>query len=180
LKQSNKKRKGEKIMNRLMKKMYDMKNRKEDNRGFSLVELIIVIAIMAILVGIVGTQVIPYINKSKEAKDLQIINSYSTAATTAYSSYAEKCTADTTVIVYGTNADGTGTPAKTLETEILTLTGYTTQSDLNKKMASTKGKTIQAIKIDIDITNHKITTQAYSDTACSTGKEVLDAVIADL
>jgi type IV pilus assembly protein PilA len=52
------------------------KNEKKDNKGFSLVELIIVIAIMAILVGIVGTQVIPYINKSKEAKDFQIINSF--------------------------------------------------------------------------------------------------------
>ena len=31
------------------------KNEKKDNKGFSLVELIIVITIMAILVGIVGT-----------------------------------------------------------------------------------------------------------------------------
>ena len=74
-----------------LQKLYDMRDKKKaDNKGFSLVELIIVIAIMAILVGIVGTQVIPYINKSKEAKDFQIINSYSTAATTAYSSNAEK------------------------------------------------------------------------------------------
>ena len=64
-----------KIMNKFQKKLA---NRKKDNKGFSLVELIIVIAIMAILVGIVGTQVLPYINKSKEAKDFQIINSYCT------------------------------------------------------------------------------------------------------
>ena len=65
-----------KIMNKFQKKLT---NRKEDNKGFSLVELIIVIAIMAILVGIVGTQVIPYINKSKVAKDQQVLNSISTA-----------------------------------------------------------------------------------------------------
>ncbi|MBQ6094530.1 MAG: prepilin-type N-terminal cleavage/methylation domain-containing protein, partial [Lachnospiraceae bacterium] len=35
--------------------------KKLNNKGFSLVELIIVIAIMAILVGVVGTQVIPYL-----------------------------------------------------------------------------------------------------------------------
>ena len=57
----------------LLKKLYDMRSkRKADNKGFSLVELIIVIAIMAILVGVVGTQVIPYIEKSRKAKDTQI------------------------------------------------------------------------------------------------------------
>ena len=66
-----------KIMNKFQKKLA---NRKKDNKGFSLVELIIVIAIMAILVGIVGTQVIPYISKSKVAKDQQVLNSISTAA----------------------------------------------------------------------------------------------------
>ena len=73
-------------MKKIMELLQNMKakNEKKDNKGFSLVELIIVIAIMAILVGIVGTQVLPYINKSKEAKDFQIINSYGTAATTAY------------------------------------------------------------------------------------------------
>lgn len=42
--------------------------KKINNKGFSLVELIIVIAIMAILVGIVGTQVLPYIDKAKKRK----------------------------------------------------------------------------------------------------------------
>ena len=88
-------------MKKIMELLQNMKakNEKKDNKGFSLVELIIVIAIMAILVGIVGTQVLPYINKSKEAKDFQIINSYGTAATTAYSSNAEKTTAATTIVM---------------------------------------------------------------------------------
>lgn len=169
-----------KIMNKFQKKLT---NRKKDNKGFSLVELIIVIAIMAILVGIVGTQVLPYINKSKEAKDFQIINSYCTAATTAYSSNAEKTTAVTTVIIGGTNTDATGAPAKTLETEINTLTGYTGISALTAKMGSKKGQSIKAVKIVIDPTDSgskKITAQAYSDTACSAGKEVFDTVTTQL
>lgn len=165
-----------KIMNKFQKKLA---NRKEDNKGFSLVELIIVIAIMAILVGIVGTQVLPYINKSKEAKDFQIINSYGTAATTAYSSNAEKVTEVTTIIVYGTNTDAAGKPAATLETEIKDLVGYTDASKLVAKMGSTKGKKIAAVKIVIDPKTAKtITTQAYEDVACT--KPIFDQVVTQL
>ena len=62
-------------MKKIMELLQNMKakNEKKDNKGFSLVELIIVIAIMAILVGIVGTQVVPYISKSKVAKDQQVL-----------------------------------------------------------------------------------------------------------
>ena len=58
--------------------------KKINNKGFSLVEMIIVIAIMAILVGIVGTQVLPYIDKAQKAKDIQIVSGYCTDATTAF------------------------------------------------------------------------------------------------
>ncbi|MDD6207312.1 MAG: type II secretion system protein [Clostridiales bacterium] len=51
-----------------------------DNKGFSLVELIIVIAIMAILVGVIGSQVIPYIEKSRVSKDKSTLD-------TAYTSW---------------------------------------------------------------------------------------------
>lgn len=167
-------------MKKIMEMLQNMKakNEKKDNKGFSLVELIIVIAIMAILVGIVGTQVLPYINKSKEAKDFQIINSYGTAATTAYSSDAENVTADTTIIVYGTNKDETGKPAATLETEIKTLTGYDTAKKLQEKMGSKKGEKISAVKVEISLTNKTITTQAYEDAACTT--PVFDKVVTQL
>lgn len=167
-------------MKKIMELLQNMKakNEKKDNKGFSLVELIIVIAIMAILVGIVGTQVLPYINKSKEAKDFQIINSYGTAATTAYSSDAENVTADTTIIVYGTNKDETGKPAATLENEIKTLTGYDAPEKLQDKMGSKKGKKINAVKVEISLTNKTITTQAYEDAACT--KPVFDKVVTQL
>lgn len=58
-----------------MKKMTN----KMDNKGFSLVELIIVIAIMAILIGVVGSQVIPYIEKSRVSKDKNVVDTCYTA-----------------------------------------------------------------------------------------------------
>ncbi len=47
---------------------------KGSNKGFSLVELIIVIAIMAVLVGIMAPQLIKYLEKSKVSTDLQALD----------------------------------------------------------------------------------------------------------
>ena len=41
------------------------------NKGFSLVELIIVIAIMAVLVGVLAPQFIKYVEQSRRSKDIQ-------------------------------------------------------------------------------------------------------------
>ena len=49
-----------------------MKNIK--NKGFSLVELIIVIAIMAIIVGIVTPAYLKYVEKSRIAADMEVFD----------------------------------------------------------------------------------------------------------
>lgn len=54
-----------------------------NNKGFSLVELIIVIAIMAILVGVMAPQLIKYIEKTNVSSDVQLCDSVKTAITTA-------------------------------------------------------------------------------------------------
>ncbi len=54
-----------------------------NNKGFSLVELIIVIAIMAILVGVMAPQLIKYIEKTNVSSDTQLCDSVKTAMTTA-------------------------------------------------------------------------------------------------
>ncbi len=55
----------------------------KNNKGFSLVELIIVIAIMAILVGVMAPQLIKYIEKTNVSSDTQLCDSVKTAITTA-------------------------------------------------------------------------------------------------
>lgn len=55
----------------------------KNNKGFSLVELIIVIAIMAILVGVMAPQLIKYIEKSNVSADTQLAASVQTACVTA-------------------------------------------------------------------------------------------------
>lgn len=46
-----------------------------NNKGFSLMELIIVIAIMAILIGVLAPNLIRYVEKTKVAADYQLCNS---------------------------------------------------------------------------------------------------------
>lgn len=140
-----------KIMNKFQKKLA---NRKKDNKGFSLVELIIVIAIMAILVGIVGTQVIPYINKSKVAKDQQVLNSISTAAVAAYSENGATSTMD--IDVFGTAA--TDPTAAKIQADIKTASGYENLDQFKKALGSEAGKNVTTVKVHFDATAHKATT----------------------
>ena len=53
--------------------------KKTNNKGFSLVELIIVVAIMAILIGVLAPQYIKYVEKSRKSADAQLVESCRTA-----------------------------------------------------------------------------------------------------
>lgn len=157
-----------KIMNKFQKKLA---NRKKDNKGFSLVELIIVIAIMAILVGVVGTQVIPYIEKSRKAKDIQVLSGLCTDAMTAYSSNASTLDASKTykITIDKTNAlavTGGGTnDNKVLLDAFKELNSVDKTADL--KLESKAGKDISKIEISCQNSGDMVTVHVTNATPAS-------------
>ncbi len=138
-------------MKKIMELLQNMKakNEKKDNKGFSLVELIIVIAIMAILVGIVGTQVLPYIDKSRHAKDVQVLSGLCTDATAAYSSAASELTESVYTITIGSTVSVSGgsdtAGATKLQNAFAEYNGVTNVKDL--KLESKEGKKVTAVTI---------------------------------
>lgn len=68
--------------------------RRKNNKGFSLVELIIVIAIMAILAGVLAPQFVKYLGKSRVAVDIQNAQNMASAISAQYAEDATLKDAD--------------------------------------------------------------------------------------
>ena len=73
-----------------------LKEKKKDNKGFTLVELVVVVAILAILVGLLAPQYTKYVERSRKAADASNLDSLVTAVkvATADQTYSDIFPAD--------------------------------------------------------------------------------------
>ena len=111
------------------------------NKGFSLVELIIVIAIMAVLVGVLAPQYITYVEKSRVSADAQQVEEF-TGAMTVLASDVD-VTLDSTK-TYTVTSDTTGkiTISNDLKTIFDSLGSVDTAKNYSYKSTSYKAQAI--------------------------------------
>lgn len=141
------------------------------DKGFSLVELIIVIAIMAVLVGVVGAQVIPYMNNSKKAKDIQILSAIATAGVSAYSFHADSAENVDTMVV--TIEAGTGgdvytcdvTAAQNIADEMKNLVSNNYVTDAHRFFESKEYRATVKIFVTFDFENGHVEVVANDGAA---------------
>lgn len=76
--------------------------KKKNNKGFTLVELVIVVAILAILVGILAPQYTKYVEKSRKAADASNLENLVTVVKTAAADSTDTIPADEYTITINT------------------------------------------------------------------------------
>lgn len=155
-----------------------MKIRKQDkkrnNKGFSLVELIVVIAIMAVLVAVLAPQFTKYVDRSRQSVDAQMVSSVVTAAQTGITDVTQYTIKEGTYTVKlmptSSNntvegGDASDTTSKTeLQKAIESICGPVTELNLTSNAFQKTGVTIQIkyennqVKID-----YSKTFKAYVD-----------------
>ncbi len=137
------------------------------NKGFSLVELIIVIAIMAVLVGVLAPQYIKYLDKSKISADKQLADNLRQAITTTMLDPEI-----TTPTLSSTDADIPNTGEAAMDafwTEVYSIVGTADGDALEDALKYEKGAAIQyKVGTDKDVT----VTVTYTGTGASNSFKV--------
>lgn len=104
--------------------MFKLLNKKKNNKGFTLVELVIVIAILAILVGILAPQYTKYVEKSRKSADASNMDEIIRAIEVYYVEQGVNSTGAETAVTITMNKDKTTPVSVTAGDKPLNLTEY--------------------------------------------------------
>ncbi len=143
-----------------------------NNKGFSLVELIVVIAIMAVLVGVLAPQFLRYVERSRLQKDNQAIGEIANAAKSALAQENVNDEVGVTTITYSYSASipgfdinaPTGSTSNLFKSEMTSTVG--TQVKINSK--SYKSPSNVRIEINNSASGVSVNAINYIENAGST------------
>lgn len=139
----------------------EKKQRTLNNKGFSLIELIVVIAIMAILVGVLAPNVLKYVETSRESADKQVADTIRSAVMTAL--------VDPSVVATDLPAAGNGKAlsavcgsTNSFTQTVMSNAGVTQVTDLTSAL---KSKKLKGGTITVDITSENAVTVHITTTS---------------
>lgn len=149
--------------------MSKLLNKKKNNKGFTLVELVIVVAILAILVGILAPQYTKYVEKSRKAADASNLENLVTGIKVAAADGSQDVVAadDVTYTITMTSSGTTLTPAAAAGNKTDKIESALNEyAGTNWKQTTLKSKawdsTTNQIKADVKIEKNGSVTVTYT------------------
>ncbi len=94
--------------------MAQLNESKKDNKGFTLVELIIVVAIIAVLATVLAPQYLQYVERSRESNDIQVAQNLIDAAVIGVSDPANNVPSNVVLTITWDDASAASSDALTI------------------------------------------------------------------